>query len=169
MLGDSLTALGEWSRLLPGMDVGNRGLGSETSAGLRARIEDGEPVGPTAVILIGINDARAHISADETEANIRAIVDRLRGRRILLQSTLPRTTRDDTDRTTRLATFEQQLCADGRCRFVDLRPALAPSGVLEPRFAVDDTHLSWPAYLRWGAIVRAALAEPSAASRAPAA
>ena len=157
MLGDSLTALGEWSRLLPGTDVGNRGLGSETSAGLRARIEGGEPIGPTVFIQIGVNDEGAGLSEEETRANIRAIVDRLRGRRVFLQSTLPRTTRHEAMRLQRIAAFERALCAAGGCRFVDLRPALAPNGVLEPRYSTDGTHLSWPAYEAWGAIVRAAL------------
>jgi lysophospholipase L1-like esterase len=172
MLGDSLTSLGEWSRLLPGADIGNRGVGGETSAGLRARIEGGEPVGRTAFVLIGINDEAEEISEAETFGNLAAIVRALKGRRIFLQSTLPRTTSGDTDRVNRLAAFERRLCGDGRCSFVDLRPALAPTGVLSARYSTDGTHLSWPAYQVWGAIVRRSLSAaspPPVASDRPAA
>lgn len=172
MLGDSLTSLGEWSRLLPGVDVGNRGIGGETSAGLRARIGSGEPVGRTAFILIGINDEAEGIDEAETQDNLRAVVQALNGRRIFLQSTLPRATPGDTERVNRLAAFERRLCATGACRFVDLRPSLAPAGVLPAAYSTDGTHLSWSAYQAWGAIVRRSLSgasPPPAASDRPAA
>lgn len=57
MLGDSLTAHGEWNAMLGEPLVANRGIDGDTSAGLLARIgDDADFHGDTVVIWIGTND-----------------------------------------------------------------------------------------------------------------
>ena len=57
MLGDSLTAQGEWNAMLGEPLVANRGIDGDTSAGVLARIgDDADFRGDTVVIWIGTND-----------------------------------------------------------------------------------------------------------------
>lgn len=57
MLGDSLTAQGEWNAMLGVPLVANRGVDGDTSAGVLARIgDDADFRGDTLVIWIGTND-----------------------------------------------------------------------------------------------------------------
>ena len=57
ILGDSLTAQGEWNAMLGVPLVANRGIDGDTSAGVLARIgDDADFRGDTVVIWIGIND-----------------------------------------------------------------------------------------------------------------
>lgn len=57
MLGDSLTAQGEWNAMLGEPLVANRGIDGDTSAGLLARVGDDEDFrGDAMVIWIGTND-----------------------------------------------------------------------------------------------------------------
>jgi lysophospholipase L1-like esterase len=57
MLGDSLTAQGEWNAMLGEPLVANRGIDGDTSAGLLARVgDDADFRGDRVVIWIGTND-----------------------------------------------------------------------------------------------------------------
>jgi lysophospholipase L1-like esterase len=57
MLGDSLTAQGEWNAMLGEPLVANRGIDGDTAAGVLARIgDDADFRGDTVVIWIGTND-----------------------------------------------------------------------------------------------------------------
>ena len=57
MLGDSLTAQGEWNAMLGEPLVANRGIEGDTSAGVLARIGDDADFGGDAVVIwIGTND-----------------------------------------------------------------------------------------------------------------
>ncbi len=57
MLGDSLTAQGEWNAMLGEPLVANRGIDGDTSAGVLARIgDDADFRGDAVVIWIGTND-----------------------------------------------------------------------------------------------------------------
>jgi len=57
MLGDSLTAQGEWNAMLGEPSVANRGIDGDTSAGLLARVgDDADFRGDAVVIWIGTND-----------------------------------------------------------------------------------------------------------------
>ena len=75
MLGDSLSEAGNWSELLTGMKVINRGIGSDTSAGVLARLPEIIARRPKLVfIMIGENDLEQRTSPEDTARNIRAIV-----------------------------------------------------------------------------------------------
>jgi hypothetical protein len=57
ILGDSLTAQGEWNAMLGEPLVANRGIDGDTSAGVLARVgDDADFCGDTVVIWIGTND-----------------------------------------------------------------------------------------------------------------
>jgi lysophospholipase L1-like esterase len=64
MLGDSLTAQGEWNAMLGAPLVANRGIDGDTSAGVLARLgDDADFRGDAVVIWIGTNDVLQGVGA----------------------------------------------------------------------------------------------------------
>jgi lysophospholipase L1-like esterase len=81
MLGDSLTAQGEWNAMLGEPLVANRGIDGDTSAGLLARVgDDADFRGDAVVIWIGTNDVLQGEAAGAVVENIRKAVAELKGR-----------------------------------------------------------------------------------------
>jgi hypothetical protein len=74
ILGDSLTAQGEWNAMLGEPLVANRGIDGDTSAGVLARIgDDTDFCGDTVVIWIGTNDVlQEHAARPVAEGIIEA-------------------------------------------------------------------------------------------------
>jgi len=74
MLGDSLTAQGEWNAMLGKPLVANRGIDGDTSAGVLARIgDDADFRGDAVVIWIGTNDVlQEHAARPVVEGIIEA-------------------------------------------------------------------------------------------------
>ena len=74
MLGDSLTAQGEWNAMLGKPLVANRGIDGDTSAGVLARVgDDADFCGDTVVIWIGTNDVlQEHAARPVAEGIIEA-------------------------------------------------------------------------------------------------
>jgi lysophospholipase L1-like esterase len=82
MLGDSLTAQGEWNAMLGEPLVANRGIDGDTSAGLLARIGDDADFGGDAVVIwIGTNDVLQGRATAEVVGNVKKAVAGLRDNR----------------------------------------------------------------------------------------
>jgi GDSL-like Lipase/Acylhydrolase family len=78
MLGDSITAQGEWAKLFPEEKILNLGLSGDTSAGLLNRLDDVVGRKPRVVFLmIGINDFLRDIPLELVAAHIQFIASRL--------------------------------------------------------------------------------------------
>lgn len=159
MLGDSMTAFGEWSALLPDATIANRGIGGDTTLAMLARLEPVLSMRPAAVfVMAGINDMRRrHRSVDETFDTYRSVIGGIlrSGSRVVVQSTLfvMLRGRDDlNDSVGRLNARLRHYCGtqDG-CEFVDLNPALSPGGRLASAYTVDGVQLNGAGYLRWSA------------------
>ena len=90
MLGDSLTAQGEWNAMLGEPLVANRGIDGDTSAGLLARVGDDANFGGDAVVVwIGTNDVlQGHAAGPVAER----IMEAVRGKAEILKKNL--TTKD---------------------------------------------------------------------------
>jgi lysophospholipase L1-like esterase len=160
MIGDSLTDGAEWAELFPGQDIANRGIESDTTDGVLARLDDILAGRPGQVfVMIGINDfADGKREVDAVFANYSAFVGRLEraGVRVVVQSTLPcneakgqwkscaAINRKIAQLDARLATL-----ASARVRFVDLRPALAAGAELNGELTFDGVHLNAEGYRRW--------------------
>lgn len=155
MLGDSLTQWGEWSELL-GRPVANRGIGGDTSTGLLARLDTTVPkTANTVVVMIGTNDLRAEAwSAEVTAANVRQILEKLKGRRVILQSVLYGADDDTNRRIDGLNAALKAECRPPGCTWLDLNPAVFPTGRMLPEEGHDGRHLSGIAYLRWAAALK---------------
>ena len=80
MLGNSLTEAGPWTDLTGCLSIANRGIGGDTTAKLRDRLDEVVALQPRAIFLmIGVNDITLGVPGETTAGNLRAILDRLGG------------------------------------------------------------------------------------------
>jgi lysophospholipase L1-like esterase len=168
MIGDSLTDGAEWAELFPRQRIVNRGIDSDTTDGVLARLDDIIAARPRqAFLMIGINDfADLHRDVDAVYADYRAIVAKLRhaGVQVVVQSTLPcneakgawKSCAAINGKIGRLDARLATLAAGSRLkpgitgsRFIDLRPVLAPHGQLKDEFTYDGIHLNGEGYRHW--------------------
>jgi lysophospholipase L1-like esterase len=151
MLGDSITADGEWGELLPG--VINRGIGGDTSAGVLRRIQTVINARPRAVyLMIGTNDAyMLGLSPRQTAANVRKIVRRLRrgvpDARIYVQTLLPGAG-EGKNRTVRAINAELRRGVPG-AELIDMHDAFCRNGSMNPAYSADGLHLNGDGYRLW--------------------
>lgn len=75
MLGDSIIEQGLWSELTGCRNIVNRGIGSDTTAGVLNRIDEIIALKPRRVyLMIGVNDAIKGFDLDRSAENIRATI-----------------------------------------------------------------------------------------------
>ena len=165
MLGDSLTAQGNWSQLLGGR-VANLGESGSTTAGIRERAEMLPLNVRTVFLMAGINDLRGGAGTDETAQNVEQIIDVVQPRRVYLESVLLTSDDDLNQRVDAVNAHLRRLCETGRCTFIDLNGVIAPSGSLHPEMTVDGTHLKPRAYALWAERIAPLLA-PASGTRRP--
>ena len=160
MIGDSLTDGAEWAELFPQQRIANRGIDSDTTDGVLARLDDILAARPRqAFLMIGINDfADLQRDADAVFADYRAIVAKLEraGVKVVVQSTLPCNAAKAAWKSCaailgRIGQLNARLAtlASKNVRFVDLRPVLAAGGGLGDKFTYDGVHLNGEGYRRW--------------------
>jgi lysophospholipase L1-like esterase len=131
MLGDSITAQGEWAELFPRAKILNLGLGSDTSAGLLNRLRDVIDRKPRIVFLmIGVNDFLMDIPVELVATHIQFIAVRLAANGIVpvVQSTLYVTNDVGKNLNGRIKTLNGLLrswCAERAIIYVDLNNALS--------------------------------------------
>lgn len=157
-VGDSITEMGDWARLFPGVETRNYGIGGDTTLGLENRLDQVIAARPAVVmLLIGANDiGNDHRSVDDVIANYGRVIYRLmRGlpeADIYVQSVLPReaqhaqTVRELNERL-HLLTLERWV------RFVDIYTPFAVDGALDASVTEDQLHLNEAGYQRWREII----------------
>lgn len=145
-LGDSIVAFGKWDVLLKGVDVDNHGIPGDTTQGLLLRLSRNEVVGRTAIVMLGVNDLKMEIPRAATEANLRGILQALRGKRVILVATLKTGIPSTNAKLAPIIEFERKLCTAPTCTFLNPNRDLAPMGYLKPEYTVDGVHLNWRGY-----------------------
>lgn len=154
MVGDSITRGAPWHELTGCPGVATRAMGGEYSAHILARVADLVAERPKAIVLmVGINDLSIGVPPATTAANVAGIVQALRAAGIAVYRipVLPVTatyrspgitnaTIDELNRTVLTATDAP---------IIDLRSALSPAGILDPRHTTDGLHLSASGYAVW--------------------
>jgi lysophospholipase L1-like esterase len=159
-LGDSITEGGAWAEWFPGRPVKNRGIASDSTAGVLARVSTAISPGAPAVVflLIGTNDLLMGVAADEIVANVRQIVSSIQTHsgqtRIFVQSIMPREAKlrnGVAALNVRLADVAAQLGVE----WIDLWPALADGdGGLKAGYTLDHLHLAGAGYAAWVEVLR---------------
>jgi len=157
MLGDSITAQGRWSELLPERPIVNAGRGGATTQQLLPVALDVAGRRPRAVlILTGTNDIRDGRDAAWTAVHLSAILDAFRtaapDTEVVLQTILPRS--DAPDAVQRANVAITQLAAEHDLRLIDLHRHFDDgSGGLRAAETTDGVHLSSAGYARWAAVL----------------
>lgn len=152
-LGDSLTKGGDWQAWFPGDDVVNLGVGGDTTADVQARLDAVVAADPDSIVLlIGTNDFASKRSVEQVVRAVETILVDLRrmlpGVRLLLQSIAPRQP-EFSDRIRDANRHLRQFAATVRAQYLDLWPALATDGILNPDFTDDGLHLTQAGYDAW--------------------
>ncbi len=154
MLGNSLTAGGQWHELLGRKDIINRGIPGETADGILARISDIINRKPKLVIvMVGINDLTVRgRSADEVFGFYEKIINNLSQAKIpvLVQSTLLIHGQNEVNKKIiSLNNKLQSFCQSSNQNWLDLNKSLSPAGELDVKYSYDDLHLNAQGYEVW--------------------
>ncbi|HTR30909.1 MAG TPA: GDSL-type esterase/lipase family protein [Puia sp.] len=158
LLGTSHVYKAHWDELLNRSDIGNRGIGSDITAGYLHRLQYVLNSHPRICFIEGGgNDIALHIPIDTIVANMGKLLDTLRYAHIVPVLQAEFYVGADYPASDfingRLQTLNQQmsrLAASRHVEYLDLNPIVAPDGVLLPWYCQpDNIHLNAHAYLRW--------------------
>lgn len=153
-LGDSITEGGAWHEWFPDVQVLNRGISSDTTAGVLGRVNTALRGGPSKVfLLIGTNDIALKTPRAQSVENVAETVRRIRSGQnapeVILQSVMPRKAKFAT-RIRELNHEYEKLAAGPGIQYLDLWPALSDNdGALRPEFTLDGLHLTGAGYRAW--------------------
>jgi lysophospholipase L1-like esterase len=154
-VGDSITELGAWRELFPGITVRNQGVPGDTADGVLERVRRITAARPEAIfLLIGTNDLQTGRTIDEITANVALILARINaqspGTHVFVQSVLPRGS-GYRARIEGLNRRLERVVGEYRARWIDLYPLfLDPAdGSIRDDLAKDELHLSAAGYGVW--------------------
>ena len=156
MLGDSITAWGNWHLFFPPNRVINKGVAGYTTQNILSEINATIILRPNSIFLmIGINDLLRGVSVEQTFKQYTLIVDTLQKNKItvVMQATLECSRPQCGSTVDDVRALNQKLQAFAVTRniqWLDLNPGLTndAQGLL-PKYTWDGLHLSQPAYLYW--------------------
>ena len=160
MLGDSITAGGNWEKLLTGYNVANYGIPGDTTDGILLRLEEIYLANPKKVfIMIGTNDI-AFINPNFNYTiitvfnNYKEIVNSLRknGIEVIIQSTLnvlSENTGRSNDEINKLNNLLKIYCLENDIKYLDINSVLTKDGLLQKQYTNDGLHLNKRGYEQW--------------------
>lgn len=159
MLGDSLTARGDWNRLIPTARLRNDGIDGDTSLGVLNRLHAITGDRPARVFLmIGINDLMREEPVAQVAERIQLIALTLRANGIapIVQSVLHVSAREApiNRNVNALNSLLRDWCAAQGITFVDLAGRLAADNALPAAYSADGLHLNERAYAVWADVIR---------------
>lgn len=163
MLGDSITAGGDWEALLPDRPMVNQGYSGFTTAELLPIATDVAAASPAAVyVLTGTNDVRDGLPPARTRDDLAAILDVFATDSpetvVVVQTVLPRRATAAEIVATNDAIVE--LAVARGLAVLDLHPEFDDGGGgLRAEETSDGWHLSDAGYDRWAALLAAHLAD----------
>ncbi|MEO7264610.1 MAG: family 20 glycosylhydrolase [Ferruginibacter sp.] len=166
-IGNSITDGGEWSEMFNDLQLKNRGISGDISAGVLNRIDEIAKRKPAKVFLmIGVNDLARNISPDSIVKNILLIASYLRqetpSTKLFIQSILP--VKDifnkfpsHTSKTIQIKEVNDALRKNSEVyhfTYIDLYGSFCnDEGKLKPELSNDGLHLKGEGYLLWKNLV----------------
>ncbi len=167
MLGNSITAGGEWTELLNNPNILNRGIPGDHCDGIRERLDEVLRHNPTKILLMaGINDL-AFIPPSQVwpkyERLVNEILAKAPNTQLLLQSVLPvnnivSPTAIDNEDVQALNEKIKAFASTKKLTFIDLYSVLQDlDGNLDAAYTLDGVHLNGAAYLKWAAVLNGEL------------
>jgi lysophospholipase L1-like esterase len=163
-IGDSITAMAEWSELLNNPNVVNRGIGGDSTKKILVRIEQIARQKPAKIfIMAGVNDlvtSTIPVAFERYSSIVRLIRQESPDTLIYVQSALPvnndvRTTKRNNQDISALNDMLMGIeKTEKNVKWVDVRPVLTDSaGNLAEENTFDGIHLNGPAYEKWKSVV----------------
>jgi lysophospholipase L1-like esterase len=151
-LGDSQTEDCEWDEIFSGAI--NRGIGGDTSAGLLKRVSAVTRLKPRAVfLLIGANDFARGIEPQETAANIRSTVWKIRESSpdtfIFVEGLLPTGWMTRNVFAMRVNQLLRSLSNGKTILYLDFYDALREGDLLKANYSFDGLHLNGDGLMAW--------------------
>lgn len=167
-LGDSITDSGEWSELFPNYRTKNRGISSDITFGVLARLDEVTLAKPEKVfILIGVNDIARNIPTAVILKNYTNIIHRIKAEspntQIFVQSLFPTNNyymefkghQNKGDRIIALNKELKKLASTENLQFIDLYSHFADKdGKLPLDYTHDGLHLNGAAYIKWAKFLK---------------
>jgi lysophospholipase L1-like esterase len=161
MLGDSITAMAEWNKLLGRSDIANRGVGGDRTDGFIKRLDDVYALKPELCFIMGgTNDIGQGVPVEKILENMETIVMRLRERKIdvILQSTLYVSEgyngwQERNKKIEELNSGLMGLAEKNKVIYLDINKRLTPEGVLEKKYTLEGLHLIKNGYNEWKDII----------------
>jgi lysophospholipase L1-like esterase len=164
-LGNSITQIGDWKKLLNDSTVINRGIGGDITFGVLKRLDDVTRRQPSKLfLLIGINDIGKDIPDAVIADNIRKIVLRVQAEspstKIYLESILPLNPDvpnfpqhyDKQAHVLSTNKLIKQVAEETHCTYINIHDLFTDEqGKLEAKYTVDGLHLSpgGSGYIKW--------------------
>ncbi len=169
MLGNSITAWGEWPELLNNPNVINRGIPGDHCEGMQERLDEVIRHKPSKLFLMaGVNDLAFHAPAKvwpKYERLVNEILSKSPSTKLYLQSVLPvnnivsPTAIDNED----IAALNEKIKAFAQAKnliFVDVNSLLKDlDGNLDAAYTLDGIHINGAAYKKWAAEIRPLLTQ----------
>lgn len=162
MLGDSITAGGEWQEFFPQSKIVNRGIGNDTSTGILNRVDAYLKSYPDKIfLLIGINDLLNEGKVEDVFCNVTRIIDLISKNapdsKLFIQSVLP--CRKDFHVDKKILQLNKKLQSESERRkiaYINLYSRYVGSDgeQLPHLFVSDGIHLSDRGYTMWVEILR---------------
>lgn len=172
MLGNSITAYGDWKKLLHRNDIANRGIAGDLSGLLANRLNNVIRLKPKfCFLLIGINDIYIGENVESIQNNIKRSVEILEPYpiKMVLQSVIyvaENASRFESvnNDVRKLNEWMKSYCLKNELEFLDLNTTLGNTDVLLQENTVDGIHLSKIGYKKWSGLLKSFLKENSSAT-----
>lgn len=167
-LGNSITDIGEWAEIWNNIHVKNRGISSDNTFGVLARLDEVLSSKPAKLfIMIGINDIAKNIPDTVILKNYQKIINRVTkespATRLFVQSILPVNKaftdfKNHQNKDEHIVWVNDQLqtyCNEKGIRFVNLYPHfLDDNNQLSKQYTNDGLHLNGAGFLNWKSILK---------------
>ena len=149
------------------MQVANRGIDGDTTAGVLARLDTVETTkAEVAILMLGRNDLQQRLDMTQILTNYQSLIERLQQLdiKVVVQSVVYTDGQQlNNDNIRQLNQKLAQLCQQNQVTYVDLNAALAAKGKLEQQHSLDGLHLTGVGYYLWANTLRSALSEATSA------
>ena len=166
-LGDSITDIGEWSEIFKNINVKNRGVSSDNTFGVLARLDEIVSSKPAKVfIMIGVNDISKSTPDSVIISNYKKIINIIKTKspltKIIVQSILPTNNNfpefiRHQNKTEHILFINKELekyCTENKLLYVDLYNSfLDEEKKLDKKYTNDGLHINGLGYMKWKEIL----------------
>ncbi|GHT99664.1 hypothetical protein FACS1894142_7510 [Spirochaetia bacterium] len=173
MIGDSITNMGNWNKILDNKRIANLGISGDSTDGVLNRLEDIYCLNPKmCFIMIGINDFQGNRSVEDVMQNYRKIIQEIKQRniRVIVQSVLhlghnyyithvlgknKSDWEEINKKVEKLNEELEKLAKEYGVEFININTGLSVNNILEEKYGdYSGLHLSQLGYEKWAEIIK---------------